>query len=126
MTDTRGSIYPADQLLAWLEQHRSDPARLGSEVELRLPVYVTLSANKMDVEAARVGIKPDGLVIQINDSTLNIPIAGKLPMFFGEGADKGLVSLRGYWRGGDSKEFQVTRVEGAADASAATSAELVQ
>ena len=41
----RGSIYPADQLLGWLEGHRSDPAKLGGEIELRLPVYVTLTEN---------------------------------------------------------------------------------
>jgi hypothetical protein len=108
--NARASIYPADQLLAWLERHRSDPAKLGGEIELRLPVYVTLTENKIDIKTATVGDQPQALPIKVNDSTLNIPVAGKLPMFFGEGADKGMLWLVGYWRGGQIKEFQVTRV----------------
>jgi len=125
MTDTRGSIYPADQLLAWLDQHRSDPATLD-ETTLRLPVLVTMTANKMDVETATVGDKPGALAIHIDDRTLAVPIAGKLPMFYGEGAATGMLWLQGLWRGGPNKEFQVTRVEGAADRASATSAEVMK
>lgn len=128
MTDTRGSIYPADQLLAWLERHKSDIAKLGG-TELRLPVLVTLTANKMDVKTATVGDRPDALSISVDDRTLGIPIAGKLPMFYGEGSDTGMLWLHGLWRGGQDKEFQVTTVEGpiaVADRASATTAEIVK
>ena len=52
-----------------------DPATMN-EVKLRLPVKVTLSANKMDVQSATVGDKSGALAIKIDDSTMNIPLAG--------------------------------------------------
>jgi hypothetical protein len=128
MSDT-SSIYPADQLLAWLEKHKSDRMAFGNEIELKLPVVVTLSDNKMNVETARVGDKADGLAITVNDSTMNIPLAGKLPMFFGEGATTGMLWLNGYWRGGQNKEFQVTTAAGAIEAgdrAGATKAEILK
>jgi len=119
-------IYPAASLLTWLEANRSDPTTLD-EVTLRLPVFVTLTANTMDVETAKVGDRPDALAIALDDRTLNIPLAGKLPMLFGEGTNRGMVWLRGLWRGGQDKQFQVTMVEAAiGDASAAVSAEIVK
>ncbi len=126
MTDERAPIYPAAQLLAWLDKHRSDPAKLGGEIDLRIPVMVTLNASKMNVKTATVGDKPDALAIKVNDSTLNIPIAGKLPMFYGEGADTGMLWLRGRWRGGEAKEFQVTMVLSGAKADEATFVEVTK
>lgn len=119
------AIYPADQLHAWLDGHRSDPATLD-EIELRLPVKVTLSANKMEIERATIGDRADALAIKVDDRTLNVPIVGKLPMFYGEGASEGMLWLTGLWHGGEAKEFQVTRVLGKADASVATQAEIVK
>lgn len=128
MSELRGAIYPAAQLHAWLDAHRSDPKTLD-HIPLRLPVLVTLTSNRMDVERATVGDRADALVIAIDDRTLNIPIAGKLPAFFGEGADRGMLWLHGLWRGGDALKFQVTKVEGpieGADRAAAMSAAVVQ
>lgn len=120
MTDTRRPIYPADQLLAWLEQHTSDRATM-QEVPLRLPVMVTLTANRVNLEKATVGDAPDALAIKVNDRTLGVPIAGKLGLFFGDDAMSGMLWLHGLWRGGPTKEFQVTKVEGeVADADRAS------
>lgn len=122
MTAPRGSLYPADQLLAWLEQHTSTPGTL-EEVPLRIPVFVTLTANRVNIEKATIGDKPDALVIKVNDRTLGVPIAGKLGLFFGDDAMSGMLWLQGLWRGGPTKEFQVTRVEGeVTDAERATAA----
>lgn len=126
MTDERAPIYPADQLLAWLDRHKSDAAKLGGEIDLRIPVLVTLDASKMNVKTATIGDPPDALAIKVNDATLNIPIAGKLPMFHGEGATTGMLWLRGMWRGGQAKEFQVTVVLGGAKATDATFVEITK
>lgn len=128
MSDTRGNIYPAADLQAWLDAHWSDPATLD-RVHLRLPVYVTLTSNKMYVASAKVGAQADALEIKIDDRTLSLPIAGKLSYYFGEGADRGMLWLQGLWRGGDEKTFQVTKIEGAiadADQAAATTAEVLK
>lgn len=126
MTDERAPIYPADQLLAWLERHRSDPAKLGGETDLRIPALVTLDASKMNVKTATIGDRPDALAIKVNDATMNIPIAGKLPMFHGEGATTGMLWLRGLWRGGEAKEFQVTMVLSGAKPADATFVEVTK
>jgi hypothetical protein len=126
MTNDRAPIYPADKLLTWLEHNKSDPAKLGGEIDLRIPVLVTLDPSKMNVKTATVGDKPDALAIKINDATLNIPIAGKLPMLYGEGTDTGLLWLRGLWRGGQAKEFQVTMVLSRANAADATFVEVTK
>ena len=126
MSNDRAPIYPADKLLAWLEQHRSDPAVLGGEIDLRIPVQVALDASKMNVQTATIGDRSDALAIKVNDATLNIPIAGKLPMLYGEGATAGLLWLRGRWRGGQAKEFQVTMVLSRANAAEATSVEVTK
>jgi hypothetical protein len=117
------SIYPAAQLQAWLDKHRSDPSTMD-EIKLRLPVKVTLSANKMDVQSATVGDKPDALAIKIDDSTMNIPLAGKLPMFYGEGTQTGMVWLIGLWRGGQDKRFQVIMAQSKAESASASQAEI--
>lgn len=115
------SIYPAAQLQTWLESHRSDGM---NEVKLRLPVKVTLTANKMDVQSATVGENSDALAIKIDDSTMNIPLAGKLPMFYGEGSTTGLVWLIGLYRGGSDKRFQVIMAQSKAESASATQAEI--
>lgn len=128
MTDPRVPIYPADQLLAWLDHHASDPATLD-EVPVRLPVLVVLTDNRMDVATATVGDASDALAIAVDDRTLGIPIAGKLPMFFGEGAATGMLWLQGLWRGGPKRTFQVTRVEAAItppERGSATTAEITE
>jgi hypothetical protein len=113
------SIYPAAQLQAWLDKHRSDPSTMD-EIKLRLPVKVTLSANKMDVQSATIGDDANALAIKIDDSTMNIPLAGKLPMFYGEGTQTGTMWLIGLWRGGQDKRFQVIMAQSKADSSATT------
>lgn len=128
MIDNRTPIYPADQLLAWLDRHRSDPATLD-EIELRLPVAVALTDNRMDVGSATVGDRKDALVIAIDDRMMAVPIAGKLPMFFGEDAAAGMLWVRGLWRGGPTRTFQVSRVEAAiadAEREGATTAETAE
>ena len=117
------SIYPAAQLQTWLDKHRSDPSKMD-EIKLRLPVKVTLSANGMDVQSASIGDKPDALAIKIDDSTMNIPLAGKLPMFYGEGTKTGMVWLIGLWRGGQDKRFQVIMAQSKAESASATQAEI--
>lgn len=126
MSNDRAPIYPADQLLVWLEQHRSDPAKLGGEIDLRIPVLVALDPSKMNVKTASIGDRSDALAIKVNDATLNIPIAGKLPMLYGEGTDTGFLWLRGVWRGGPAKEFQVTMVLSRANAGDATFVEVTK
>jgi len=120
MTQDRASIYPADQLLAWLENH--------PDVELRLPVLVTLKPNRMYIKTATVGDKPDALEIRANDNQMGVPIAGKWGQFCKQG-DTCMLVLRGLWVGGEDKEFQVREIEkaiGDAERGVATSAELVK
>ena len=126
MTDQRAPIYPVDPLLAWLEGHRSDPARLDGETDLRIPVLVTLDASTLHVKTSTIGDNPDALAIRINDATLDIPIAGKLPMIHGEGARTGMLWLLGLWRGGPAREFQATRVLGGAESAEATYVEVAR
>lgn len=105
---TRGpSIYPADQLLAWLERQKPDVG----EVVLRLPVLVTLKPSKMNLASATVGERPDALKIKVNDLSLGVPIAGRMPSLC-PGKDACMLWLRGVWRGGATQEFQVSKVDG--------------
>jgi len=123
MTQDRASIYPADQLLAWLEQHVSD------EIVIELPVLVTLKPNRMYIKTATVGDQPDALAVKINDTGMGVPIAGKFSQFCGEGVDTCMLLLRGAWRGGANKEFQVSSVVRAvpeADRAGAVSAVIVK
>jgi hypothetical protein len=115
------SIYPADQLLAWLEQNK--------DKEVRLPVLVTLKPNKMNVASATVGDKPDALAIKAADNTMAVPIAGKWGQFCGSGDDACMLLLQGVWVGGETKKLQVREVLKAipsGERAAATSAELVK
>jgi hypothetical protein len=103
---TRGpSIYPADQLLAWLEQQKPDVG----EVVLRLPVQVTLKPSKMSLKSAQIGDRPDALAIKINDLSLGVPVSARMQQLC-EGKDTCMLWLRGVWRG--NLEFQVSRLEG--------------
>lgn len=114
------SIYPADQLLAWLEQNKDQ--------EVRLPVLVTLKPNKMNVASATVGDKPDALAIKAADNTMGVPIAGKWGQFCSAG-DTCMLVLQGIWVGGETKKLQVREVVKAipdSERAAATSAELVK
>ncbi|MBA3500320.1 MAG: hypothetical protein M4D80_34205 [Myxococcota bacterium] len=114
------SIYPADQLLAWLEQNK--------DKEVRLPVLVTLKPNKMNVATATVGDKPDALEIKAADNTMAVPIAGKWGQFCGSG-ESCMLLLEGVWVGGETKKLQVREVVKAipdADRAGATSAELAK
>ena len=114
------SIYPADQLLAWLEQNK--------DKEVRLPVLVTLKPNKMNVATATVGDKPDALAIKAADNTMAVPIAGKWGQFCGAG-DTCMLLLQGVWVGGEAKKLQVREVVKAipdGERAAATAAELVK
>ena len=99
------TIDDPDALLAWLDAH--------VDQIVRLPVYVTLTSNKMNVETGTVG----ALAIFVQDNTLAVPLAGKLGLYFGDGASEGRVWLQGFWRGGAKRMLQVTRVEGAASDS---------
>ena len=114
------SIYPADQLLAWLEQNK--------DKEVRLPVLVTLKPNKMNVASATVGDKPDALAIKAADNTMAVPIAGKWGQFCSSG-DTCMLLLQGVWVGGEMKKLQVREVVKAipdGERAAATSADLVK
>ena len=114
------SIYPADQLLAWLEQNK--------DKEVRLPVLVTFRPNRMNVKSATVGDQPDALAIKAADNTMAVPIAGKWGQFCGSG-DTCMLILQGIWVGGELKLLQVREVVKAvpeAERAAATSAELVK
>lgn len=114
------SIYPADQLLAWLEQHKDQ--------EVQLPVLVTLKPNRMNVKTATVGDAADALAIKAADNTMAVPIAGKWGQFCGEG-DTCMLVLKGVWVGGDLKQLQVREVVKAVpegERAATTSAELVK
>ena len=114
------SIYPADQLLAWLEQNK--------DKAVRLPVLVTLKPNKMNVATATVGDKPDALAIKAADNTMGVPIAGKWGQFCSAG-DTCMLLLEGVWVGGETKKLQVREVVKAipdSERAAATSAELVK
>ena len=96
------TIEDPDALLAWLDDH--------VDRVVRLPVHIVLTENKMNVETGTVGT----LEIFVQDNTLAVPLAGKLCLYFGEGAAEGRVWLQGFWRGGAKRMLQVTRVEGAA------------
>lgn len=116
------SIYPADQLLAWLEQQKPT----GREVLLRLPVSVTLSASKQSISKAQVGDRADALTIKLNDISLGVPIAAKMQMLCA-GQDTCMLSLSGVWRG--NLVFQVSRLEGViadADRGSATFVEVAK
>lgn len=116
------AIYPADQLLTWLEQNKQPQV---GEIVLRLPVQVTLKPNKMNLAKATIGDKPDALAIKVNDVSLGVPVAAKMQQLC-EGKDTCMLWLRGVWRGGDLKEFQVSKVDGViedADKANATHAE---
>jgi len=120
MTQDKASIYPADQLLAWLEQNK--------DKEVRLPVLVTIKPNRMNVKSATVGDKPDALVIKAADNTMSVPIAGKWGQYCSSG-DTCMLVLQGVWVGGENKQLQVREVVKAVadgDRSMATSAELVK
>lgn len=101
-------IRPAGELLTWLDAHTSPRAQLGGEISIRLPVSVTLTSNGVYIETAHVG----DLEIEVDDRTLAVPIAGKLGLYFGDGARRGVVSVIGFWRG--DRTFQVREVLGAA------------
>jgi hypothetical protein len=114
------SIYPADQLLAWLEQHKDQV--------VQLPVLVTIKPNRMNVKSATVGDKPDALAIKAADNTMNVPIAGKWGQYCSSG-DTCMLVLQGVWVGGEAKQLQVREVVKAipdGERAAATSAELVK
>ena len=114
------SIYPADQLLAWLEQNK--------DKEVRLPVLVTLKPNKMNVGSATVGDKLEALAIKVADNTMAVPIAGKWGQYC-SGGDTCMLVLQGVWVGGETKKLQVRDIVKAvpeAERAAATSAELVK
>lgn len=118
------SIYPADQLLAWLEQQKPD---LG-EIVLRLPVQCTLKPNKMNLLKAQIGDAADALQIKVNDISLGVPVAARMQQLC-EDQDTCMLWLRGVWRGGEKKEFQVSKVDGVisdADKSAATFVEVAK
>ena len=115
------SIYPADQLLAWLEQQKPDVG----EIVIRLPVLVTLKPNRMYLKSATVGDQPGALAIKVNDTGMRLPIVGKWNELCGSEVDTCMLLLRGTWRGGELKEFQVSSVDGViADAGQATFAEI--
>ena len=99
------TIDDAGALLAWLDAH--------TDRVVRMPIYVTLTSNKMNVDTGTVG----ALEIFVQDNTLAVPLAGKLGLYFGDGASEGRVWLQGFWRGGERRMLQVTRVEGAASSS---------
>ena len=112
------SIYPADQLLAWLEQNK--------DKEVRLPVLVTIKPNRMNVKSATVGDAADALAIKAADNTMGVPIAGKWGQFCPSG-DTCMLLLKGVWVGGEAKQFQVREVIKAipdGERAAATSARL--
>jgi hypothetical protein len=114
------SIYPADQLLAWLEQNK--------DRELRLPVLVTIKPNRMNIGSATVGDAADALAIKAADNTMAVPIAGKWAQFCPSG-DTCMLELTGVWVGGETKKFQVRDVVKAipeGERAAATSAVLVK
>jgi hypothetical protein len=116
------SIYPADQLLAWLEQQKPDVG----EVVLRLPVHCTLKPSKMNLAKATVGDQPDALVIKVNDLSLGVPVAAKMQQFC-EDQPACMLWLRGVWRGGPDHVFQVSRVDGVVeDAAKATFVEVAK
>jgi hypothetical protein len=97
-------IYPADELLEWLE-------RQTPEIVIRLPVFVTLKPNRMYLESATIGDKPDALAIKVNDTGMALPIAGKWNQLCSETVGSSMLLLRGTWRGGPTKEFQVSSIE---------------
>jgi hypothetical protein len=102
---TRIAIDSPD-LLAWLDAHTCDRASLADTPVVRLPVAITVRS--IYVDTAHVG----ALAIRVDDSTLALPIAAKLPMLCGEGVTRGTLIVRGLWRGGG--ELLVREVEGAA------------
>jgi hypothetical protein len=115
------AIYPADALLAWLNQ-------LPTRTMVRLPVLVEIAENKTYVESSKVGDKPDALVIDANDNLMGVPIAGKWGFFCKQG-NTCMLMLTGEWIGGQKKQFQVREIEKAipdADRATATFAEVIK
>jgi hypothetical protein len=114
------SIYPADALLAWLDQNK--------DREVQLPVLVTIKPNRMNLKSATVGDAADALAIKAADNTMAVPIAGKWGQFCPAG-DTCMLLLSGVWMGGEAKQFQVREVIKAipdGERAAATSATLVK
>lgn len=115
------SIYPADQLLEFLEKQRTD---IG-EIVLRLPVQCTLKPNRMYLKTATVGDQPDALAIKVNDTSLGVPISAKMQQLC-EGQMTCMLWLRGVWRGGPDKEFQVSKVDGLVEEAVKSEATFVE
>ncbi len=114
------AIYPADALLAWLDQ-------LPARAMVRMPVLVQIADNRTYVESAKVGDALDALEIDANDSQMGVPIAGKWGFFCKQG-NTCMLTLTGEWVGGKRKKFQVREVEKAiadADRQSATYAEAI-
>jgi hypothetical protein len=81
----------------------------------------------MYLKSATVGDQPGALAIKVNDTGMALPIVAKWNGLCGASTDSCMLLLRGVWRGGASKEFQVSGVERViadAERAGATFAEL--
>ena len=107
---TSQALEPKDALVAWLDRN-GGPRDIGGQATLKLPVAVTMDADRLGITGAALG----ALAVKLDDTALGIALKDRVRQKCPADAPTCRVWIEGTWRGvsGDVGQIQVTRFVGA-------------
>ena len=110
LSATSQALEPKDALVAWLDRN-GGPRDIGGQATLKLPVAVTMDADRLGITGATLG----ALAVKLDDTALGIALKDRVRQKCPPDATTCRVWLEGTWRGvsGDVGQIQVTRFVGA-------------
>lgn len=103
------ALTPTAELLAWLD-HNGGARDIGGPPRLKLPVEVTMDADRLGIVGATLG----EVAVKLDDTALGIALADRVRQKCPAGSTTCKVWLEGTWRGHDAAggQIQVTKFAG--------------
>jgi hypothetical protein len=106
------ALEPRDALVAWLTRNGGQ-RDVGSAPVLKLPVVITMDADRLGITGARLGAD-GGIALKLDDTALGIALVDRVRQKCKGDTPSCRVWLEGRWRAldGDVGQVQVTRFAG--------------